>query len=203
MSDAALNAGTSTRLRPVERGRGQWGMSLFIATEAMLFVLLFFAYFYLAASQPRWPLTEDPSFILALVLLAILLVSSFTAAWGKRGIEAGNSRRLNLGIGMTLILAVAFLIVQVFEYRHHLEKLTPTDSAYGSIFYTITTLHLAHVIGGFGLLAFVLARGLAGHFTGDRHLAADNAVLYWHFVDVVWLLVVAVLYVLPHFYGPP
>ncbi|MBN1237923.1 MAG: hypothetical protein JXB36_05445, partial [Gammaproteobacteria bacterium] len=85
--------------RPVERRRGEIGMWLFIGTEAMLFVLLFFAYFYLGSSKPQWPLSEDPSFTYALILLAILLVSSFVAHWGQRGIEADRPGQLKAGLG--------------------------------------------------------------------------------------------------------
>lgn len=189
-------------IRPRERGRGLWGMWLFIGTEAMLFALLFFAYFYLASSKSQWPLEDDPSFRYALVLLAILLGSSFVAAWGEKGIrEYGNKGRLNAGLGLTLLLGAGFLVVQYFEYAERLKHLRPTDNAYGSMFYTITTLHMAHVIMGVLMLSFVFARGLAGHFTQDRHLAVKNSVLYWHFVDVVWIFVVSILYISPHFYG--
>lgn len=187
--------------RPTERGRGLWGMRLFVATEAMLFVLLFFAYFYLGASNSQWPLEKDPSFKYALILLGILLLSSFVAAWGEAGIRKDSVRRLNAGVGLTLLLGFLFLGIQALEYHHHLKELRPTDSAYGSIFYTITSLHLAHVVIGLLLLVFIFARGLAGHFSAGRHLAVKNAIFYWHFVDVVWVFVVAILYIAPHLYG--
>lgn len=187
--------------RPVERGRGKWGMWLFIGTEAMLFALLFFAYFYLASSKAQWPPGKDPSLFYAIVLLVILLTSSLVAWWGESGIKKGNSSRLNIGIGLTLLLAGAFLWIQVIEYNNHLKELRPTDNAYGSIFYTITSLHMGHVIAGVFMLAFVFARGLAGQFRQHRHQAASNAILYWHFVDAVWVFIVCILYLSPHFYG--
>lgn len=186
--------------RPPERGRGVWGMNLFIATEAMLFVFAFFAYFYLGARHPRWPPGEDPSVTFALPLLGVLLLSSVVLHWGKRGVERGRTGRLRAGLGGTLILGVAFLVLQYFEYLEHLEHLTPRSNAYGSIFYAITSLHLAHVLVGMAILGHVFARALAGHFDEERHLAVANASRYWHFVDGVWLVVVAVLYVSPHFY---
>lgn len=188
--------------RPLERRRGTWGMWLFIATEGMLFVLLFFAYFYLAASKPHWPLEEDPSFRLALILLALLVASSFVAHWGQRGIKADSRSRLLLGTGGTLLLGAVFVAIQLIEYRNHLRTLAPGDSAYASIFYTITSLHFAHLILGMLMLGFVFARTVAGHFSASRHLAVENANLYWHFVDVVWVLVVAILYVSPQLYPP-
>ena len=203
MSAPAPSLGTPVqppRERPIEKMRGRWGMWLFIGTEGMLFALLFFGYFYLGGSQAKWPPREDPTLKLALVLLAILLASSVVLWWGERGIKRGSAATLRLGLVGTLLLAAAFLYVQSIEYRHHLQKLTPQTDAYGSIFYTITGFHLAHVIVGVLMLLFVLARAMAGHFDGERHLAVQNAALYWHFVDVVWLLVVAILYVSPRLY---
>jgi cytochrome c oxidase subunit III len=190
----------ATAGRPRERGRARWGMALFIATEAMLFGLLFFAYFYLGSSQPRWP-PEDPPLFYALILLGVLIMSSVTVDWGQRGLERGNLSRLHWGLGATIVLAVAFLVIQFFEYRAHLKVLTPFDSAYGSLFYTITTFHLTHVVVGLLMLCFAFALGLAGHFDRTRTATVKNVTYYWHFVDIVWVLVVSILYVAPHLYG--
>jgi heme/copper-type cytochrome/quinol oxidase subunit 3 len=169
----------------------------------MLFVLLFFGYFYLAASKPHWPLEEDPPYTLALVLLGILVVSSGTAEWAKKGIVAGRRGQLQAGLGLTLLLSAAFIAVQAVEYANHLKKLRPSDSSYGSIFYTITSFHFLHVVVGVLLLAFALSRALAGHFDERRHVAVKNAVTYWHFVDLVWIVVVAIVYLSPHWTSPP
>lgn len=205
MSAAVDRAGAvqSVHVRPVERRRGEWGMWLFIATEGALFVLLFFAYFYLGASKPYWPLEEDPSYRLALWLLAILVASSITAHWGQRGIETGDAARLKIGLLATLLLAAVFVFVQFAEFRNHLQTLKPDSSAYGSIFYTITSFHFAHLVLGILMLVFVLARALAGHFDERRHVAVKNATMYWHFVDVVWLFVVVIVYLSPRLYAPP
>lgn len=187
-------------VRTHERLCGIWGMGLFIATEAMLFALLFFAYFYLAASNARWPLEEGPAYVKALIMLGILLVSSVAAHWGQRGIEQGRPGRLQLGLVLTLILVGGFLYVSYLEHQSHLQTLTPGMNAYGSIFYTITSFHLAHLILGAFMLLFVLARAFAGHFSRERNVAVRNSVLYWHFVDVIWVLVVSILYLSPHLY---
>ncbi len=73
----------------------------------------------------------------------------------------------------------------------------PQTDAYGSFFYLITGLHGAHVAGGLLMLLYVLVRAFAGHFDAVRHSAVSNAILYWHFVDVVWLFVFTTLYLLP------
>ena len=186
--------------RPIERQRGKWGMWLFMASEGTLFALLFFAYAYLGTSTREWPPHNDPSIKFALVLLAILLASSGVMYIGEKAIKKGNVARLKVSLIGTLVLGVAFLVLQYFEYKHHLEHVTPFENAYGSIFYTITTFHLAHLILGFFMLLFVLARTYAGHFSKERHLAVENSALYWHFVDGIWVLVVFTLYITPRFY---
>lgn len=187
--------------RPIERQRGKWGMWLFIASEATLFALLFFSYAYLGTSNEEWPTHEDPALKFALILLGILLVSSAVLYWGERAIKKGALGQLKASLATTLLLGVAFLIVQYFEYVHHLKHLTPWENAYGSIFYTITSFHLAHLLLGFCMLLFVFARSLAGHFSKERHLAVENVALYWHFVDLVWVFVVFTLYITPRFYA--
>lgn len=187
--------------RPAERERPLWAMALFIATEAMLFVMLFFAYFYLAGSKPNWPLHEDPSYTKALIMLGVLLLSSGVAHWGQKGIERGDNFTLQLGLVITLALGGAFIYITYQEYAAHLKKLTPWENAYGSIFYTITSLHFLHLVLGLLMLTFVLLRSFAGHFNEHRHAAVKNAVRYWHFVDLVWLFVVGILYLSPQFYG--
>lgn len=204
MTDAALirhHEVIAPPARAHERTRGRWGMWLFIATEATLFALLFFAYFFLGASRPEWPPREDPSYTIAMVLLGILIVSSVATWLGERAIKRGSTTGLVRGIGIALLLACAFVALQVLEYREHLKHFGPTTDAYGSIFYTITSFHLAHLLLGMLMLGFVLARAFAGHFDRERHLAVTNAALYWHFVDVVWALVVLVLYISPRLYA--
>lgn len=188
------------RGRPLERMRGQWGMWLFIATELMLFVMLFFSYIYLGASQPEWPPGKDPSIRYPLILLGILLLSSVTLHIGERGIKRGSTMRLKAGLIATLVLAAVFLFVQRFEYVSHLRDVTPATNAYGSILFTILSFHLAHLVVGMAMLLHVLARAFAGHFSEEKHLAVQNSALYWHFVDAIWIVIVMLLYVSPHLY---
>jgi heme/copper-type cytochrome/quinol oxidase subunit 3 len=189
--------------RPHERRMGEIAMWMFIATEATLFALLFFAYIYLGLSQSHWPIGEDPKYKFALILAGILIASSITAHWGQLGIKRDDTARLKIGLGLTVLLGAVFIVVQIFEYRSHLQTLHPRDSSYGSMFYTITSFHFLHVVVGWLMLWFVFARALAGHFDGRHHLAVKNVTTYWHFVDVIWLFVVSILYIAPQFYGPP
>jgi heme/copper-type cytochrome/quinol oxidase subunit 3 len=185
---------TLAELPPAET-HGSWAMALTIVTEALLFVSLFFAYFYVGHRQPRWP-PHPPKLALALVLLVILLASSGTMRAAEKVLEHGALGRARLLLGATIALAVVFLIVQTIEYRNHLRELQPTSNAYGSIFYAITTFHTLHVVVGLLMMIFVAAlpKLKPSH---SPHRPLRNAGLYWHFVDAVWVVVVLILYVLP------
>ena len=130
------------------------------------------------------------------MLTVLLVASSVTLAWGERGIRAGNVRRLATGVTLTIALGIAFAGVQLVEYAR--EEHMPQTDAYWSAFYTITAIHGLHVLFGVLLLGFTLVRVVRGHFSAERHLAVQNASLYWHTVDAVWIAIVGCLYLAPH-----
>jgi cytochrome c oxidase subunit I+III len=176
---------------------GWWGMLAVIATEGAFFVYLLFSYFYLSSmSTNPWP-DETPGFWLPLVNTLILIASSVAMFWAERGARRDRTTRLRIGVALAVALGVLFLVLQGVEYSH--EKLSPTKNAYGSLFYTITGFHGAHVFVGLIMLVVVLVRALRGHFASGRHEAVTNVAAYWHFVDVVWLAVFTSLYITPHF----
>ena len=179
--------------------RGTRAMMIFILSEAMLFLMLFFAYFYLSRNHPRWPMHPPPKLLLASIMLVILLASSAVLYWAELAAERGADRLARSGIAVTLVLAVAFVTLQAMEYRNHLQTLTPTSDAYGSIFYTITSFHALHLLLGMAMLAYVLLLPALAHTARPPHRPLTNAAMYWHFVDAVWIVIVAVLYVAPHF----
>jgi heme/copper-type cytochrome/quinol oxidase subunit 1 len=191
---ASLTGGYAPLVTAVDTRRGGMGMSLVIATEAMLFVLLFFAYFFLGP----YPTEDAPSLQYALPMLGILLVSSGVVHWGERRVRRGKTGQARGALAMTLLLGGMFLALQVTEYRVHLKTLTPQMSAYASVFYTITSFHALHLIVGLLMLGYVLVLPDIGPTLEAPHHAFRNAARYWHFVDVVWLLVVAVVYLGPH-----
>lgn len=141
----------------VDNRRGTHAMLLTIATEAALFVMLFFAYFFLSKQGWRWPTEEPPKLKLALLMLAILLTSSGILTWGESQVKKRSYVAARLAMAITAALGVIFLFVQYLEYKDHLQTLTPRSNAYGSIFYTITSFHAAHVVVGLIMLLFVLA----------------------------------------------
>jgi len=182
----------------IDDRRGSWAMVMFILTEASLFTMLFFSYYYLGHfSRNPWP-PEPPQFKLALIMLVVLLASSVVLHAGERAEKAGKTGTARAAVALTILMGIAFLGLQVVEYRNHLKHLRPTTDAYGSIFYTITSFHAAHLVLGLLMLGYVLVLPEIGPGEKPPHRSLHNASLYWHFVDGVWLLIVALLYVAPN-----
>jgi heme/copper-type cytochrome/quinol oxidase subunit 3 len=176
---------------------GWWGMMCLVATEAMLFASFFAAYLYLHG--PMIAVGEEgghyPSVGFMIPMTIVLLASSGSFWWGERGIREGRQMQLRLGLGITFLLGVAFLVLQGFEY--HSKTLGPTVSAYHSVVYTTTTFHGAHVAVGLLMNLFVQVRAWLGHFDMERRDAVENAGIYWHFVDTVWICIVLLFYLSP------
>jgi cytochrome c oxidase subunit I+III len=175
---------------------GWWGMACVVATEAAFFGYLLFSYYYLGSlSTNPWPDVVPRIGLPAINTL--VLISSSVAVWmAARGIRRNSNTRLVAWLGTAIVLGVVFISLQVVEYGR--EKFSMTHDAYGSLFYTITGFHGAHVIVGLLMLVVVFIRAARGHFRAGRHEAITNVALYWHFVDVVWLAVFTSLYITPH-----
>ncbi len=175
------------------------GILLFIVTEAMLFGAFFASYFFIrvVANDGPWPPEgfELPVAV-AGVNTAILISSSFTIHWALEGVRRGNARALKMGLVATILLGSAFLFIQINEYIHI--GFSARDGAFGSIFYGLTGLHGAHVFVGLTLLTFAAVRAFRGHFGPDAkdHLGVEVPGIYWHFVDVMWIIVYTAVYIL-------
>jgi cytochrome c oxidase subunit 3 len=179
------------------------GMMLFIASEVMFFSGLFAAYFYVRLTAPHWPplvneAVYEPFMIhehllLPVVLTTILVTSSVTMQLAHWAIRRGDRTGFLRNTAITLILGIVFLIGQVYDYMQL--GFGITDTAFGSTFYTLTGFHGAHVLGGVIMLAVVLYRGMAGQFSARHHDAVEATSLYWHFVDIVWILLFITLYI--------
>lgn len=182
----------------LDQERGHFGIWLFIGSEVFLFVMLFFAYFFLSFGDWRWLREEPPKLTLALIMLAVLLTSSAVLRWGEKQVERARYSRGRGAMAVTVLLGIAFLALSFFEYREHLRDVTPWSDAYGSVFYTITTFHVAHLILGLCMMAFVLCLPRVGATSRPPHRAYEDVAVYWHFVDTVWVFIVALLYVLPN-----
>jgi len=172
------------------------GMLLFIISEIMVFGAFFTAYFFIRVVQgEQWPAegTELPKLI-AGVNTAILLSSSITLHWAQTSIKNGNRRGLRAGMFTTFLLGLTFLIIQINEYVHI--GFAPSDTAQASVFYGLTGLHGAHVFIGLLLLLFVTIRAFRGHFSPEEHRGVEIPGIYWHFVDVMWIVVYTSVYIL-------
>jgi heme/copper-type cytochrome/quinol oxidase subunit 3 len=179
-----------------ERGVGWWGVLCLIATEASLFAYLLFSYFYTYVQQGRtWSPEPHPPIALAAANTLVLLASSGSAAWADRAEQRGARASAIAGLAATLLLGSVFAVVQAFEWRA--KPFTLTSGGYGSLYFTITGFHMAHVLAGLVMLGIVLVWTALGYFDRKRHLPLSIGVVYWHFVDVVWLFVFASFYVLP------
>jgi heme/copper-type cytochrome/quinol oxidase subunit 3 len=183
------------------RAYGWWGMVWLIATESMLFAALIASYFYLRfRSGPDWPPGDIPEQELGLVLImtAILWSSSIPVHMAERAIRRGNQTMLKVGLAIGFLLGATFLTLQIaIEYPDLLDHFTPRTNAYGSMFFSITGVHGAHVAVGLMFSLWVQARAWSGAFDENRHLSVQNFTMYWHFVDVVWFFVLTSLYLSP------
>jgi cytochrome c oxidase subunit 3 len=182
------------------RGRnsvGWWGMVCLIATEASLFAYLLFSYYYVAVQRgPAWAPDAHPTMKLAGPNTLILLLSSVAVWWGEDGAKKGHRGRQLGGLGIGILLGVAFLVVQVFEWKAKTYSLT--SGSYGSLYFTVTGFHMAHVIVGLLMLIAVWIWSALGLFNPRRHLPVSISSIYWHFVDVVWLAVFFSFYLSPY-----
>ena len=174
------------------------GMLLFIISEVMVFGAFFTAYFFIrVVTGDSWPGEGDhlPKAI-AGVNTAILLSSSLTMHWTVEATIKGNRAGMKAGIVTTFLLGVTFLFIQINEYVH--VGFAPSDSAQASVFYGLTGLHGAHVFVGLMLLTFANIRAWRGHFGPEpkKHLGVELPGIYWHFVDVMWIIVYVTIYIL-------
>jgi cytochrome c oxidase subunit 3 len=178
------------------------GMLLFIGSEVMFFAGLFAAYFNARAAAPAWP-PEGLEHVVVpqlpvLIATGILIFSSLTMQWGVWRIRKGDRTGLNRAVGLTVLLGIVFLGIQAYDYYEfvHEHSFGINSGIYGTLFFTLTGFHGAHVFGGVVGLSIILLRGVAGQFSARHHIAVEAVSAYWHFVDVVWIVLFATLYLL-------
>lgn len=172
------------------------GMLLFIISEVMVFGAFFTAYFFIRiVNGDAWPAKGDelPKLV-AGFNTAVLLSSSLTMHWTVVAAKANNRFAMKAGIFTTFLLGLTFLFVQVNEYVHI--GFSPSSSAQASIFYGLTGLHGAHVFIGLVLLFIVMVRVFRGHFSPEHHDGIEVPGIYWHFVDIMWVVVYTTVYIL-------
>jgi heme/copper-type cytochrome/quinol oxidase subunit 3 len=183
---------------PIGRhGVGYWGAATLIATEAALFIYLLFSYYYVGAtSPPGWLLERHPTLKLALPNTILLILSSFVALFGERGVLQRRRAQALIGLGGAFIMGLIFAVVQYFEWLS--KPFYMGTNSFASLYYVTTGFHMAHVIVGLLVLLAVFAWTALDYFSPRRNLSVSAGVLYWHFVDVVWIFVFTTYYVTPY-----
>ena len=200
----------------------RWSMSWFIFSEVMFFAAFFGALFYARVySLPwlgdldnkllwpefrtAWPsagpyLPPEFSAMHAWGIPALntflLLSSGVTVTYAHWALKENNRKGLILGLLATVVLGFTFLGFQIYEYVHAYQDLNLklSTGVFGSTFFMLTGFHGFHVTLGAVMLTVILARSIKGHFTPDHHFAFEAVAWYWHFVDVVWLLLFVFVY---------
>jgi cytochrome c oxidase subunit 3 len=175
------------------------GMLLFIVSEIMFFAGLFAAYFSLRTATGIWPPEGNGAFelhsevLFPAIMTSLLVLSSVTCQIAVWRIRKGDRQGMNRALLMTVLLGVTFLIGQAYDYTQL--GFGIADGVFGSTFYVLTGFHGAHVLGGVLMLTVCLYRGGLGQFSAEHHDMVEATSIYWHFVDVVWLLLFALLYI--------
>lgn len=196
---------------PYRVGHRKLGMWLFIVSDALTFSALLIGYSYVRASSDAWPtpFPFSPSIIFSTVMTLCLLSSSLTMVMGVMASARGDRSGVRKWIGLTILGGVAFLVLHLMEWNHLMhEGLTPfalpaewvtrfthngqaPSPLFGATFFTITGLHMFHVFTGVIYLAVVAAR-----VNKLKHEDVEISGLYWHFVDLVWMFVFPLIYLL-------
>ncbi|MDQ6661024.1 MAG: heme-copper oxidase subunit III [Chloroflexota bacterium] len=206
----AHDEATNISGHPTEgRSLAWWGMIFFIASEALIFANLIAAFLYLEIQSNgrgapwRLPTGEKLDWVYPLINTIILIASSLPVRIAGAGIARNNQTRLRFGLLGTIILGAVFLGGQLYEYTNlfvtcaQKQCMTVSYGAFGSAFFTLTGFHGLHVTVGVIFLLICLIRSFRGDFTAKNHFAVQAAEMYWHFVDVVWIVVFSVVYLLP------
>jgi cytochrome c oxidase subunit 3 len=174
-------------------------MFLFIASEIMLFGSFFTVYFFDRVVNHsfggHWPPPgfHRPAFV-AGVNTFILVTSSFTMHWADTSIKKGNRAGLRAGLALTVLLGLTFLLTQIIEY--HRIGFNTGDTSFAATFFGLTGLHGAHVFVGLTILSVMTIRAFRGHFSPEHHHGVEIGGIYWHFVDVMWIVVYVTVYLL-------
>jgi cytochrome c oxidase subunit 3 len=173
------------------------GFILFIASEVAFFAAFFIGYFFLRGTAPVWPPEGTPPMgplRLPMLNTIALGISGLTLTMAHSALRRNQQRAFLAGLTITVLLGIAFLAGQAMEWRE--SALTLSSGPLGNAFYLLTGFHGLHVLVGVVFLTVVLVRGARGAFTPHRHDALTMAGWYWHFVDVVWLLLFVSFYLL-------
>ena len=196
MSQATTSPAVYENIGIENRKLGMW---LFLASEVMFFTGLIGSYIVLRQAQPSWP---APSTVLNIPLTAfntfILICSSATLVKGLSSAQEGDQEGMQVGLFLTVLLGATFLMIQAHEYHEllHEKHFTPAASIFGACFFTMTGFHGMHVLVGVICMFVVFIKSLRGAYTKTEYRGIEVVGLYWHFVDLVWIILFTILYLI-------
>lgn len=175
------------------------GIWVFLASEVIFFAALITTF--LVFRDKSVPGTPNPHDILTLLIPTIntmvLLISSVTMVMALESIKQNKFRATCIWLGVTALLGATFLILKGTEYSElFAEGLTPSASIFGSVYFTVTGFHAAHILVGIIWILSVIALTIRGRFSSTNFLPVEIVGLYWHFVDLVWVAIFMVVYLL-------
>jgi len=175
------------------------GLWVFLASEILIFGSLIVAYLYVRVSSGSWPVaTQTHNVLLGMTNTIILLTSSLTMILGLYAIRLGNVKGLKICLGGTFALGLAFLGIKLgIEWPALISSgFTIKSGLPASSYFVLTGLHGAHVAVGLVAIGYLMFRALNGGFTSTNHVAVENVGLYWHFVDIVWMFLFPLFYLI-------
>ncbi len=215
MSNPVTNARPHPKLQPHFHSMEQQleastlGMWVFLVTEVMFFGGMFMAYLVYRNMYPHaWiEASAELNWKLGGLNTLVLIGSSLTMALAVRAAMLGQKRAQVINLTLTILLGFVFLIVKFFEYKakfeHHLvpgPHFDPTleqgMQIFFSLYFMLTGVHAAHMIIGIGMMSVILGMAAKGRFTPEYYTPVEIAGLYWHFVDIVWIFLFPLLYLL-------
>lgn len=174
-----------------------FGLIMFLVAEGMIFLGLFGAYIAFRSTLPAWPPEGTPELELLLpgVNTINLIASSFVIHNADTAIKKNDVRGMQLWFAITAAMGIIFLVGQVYEYTHL--EFGLTTNLFASAFYVLTGFHGLHVtIGVLAILAVLWRSRTKGHYSDEHHFGIEAAEIYWHFVDVIWIILFGLLYLL-------
>jgi len=185
--NAATHAGETARL----------GMWVFLVTEALLFGGLFMTYTVYRLKYPEMFMEQHLKLnvVLGTLNTIVLITSSLSVAAGIAALKRGRQALTKLCLSLTILLGAVFLTIKYFEWSADFhEGLYPSTNIFFSLYFMMTGLHGLHVVGGMSVLAVMLFLTMKGSINVDRSTPLEVAGIYWHFVDIVWIYLYPLLY---------
>jgi len=164
------------------------GLWLFFFSESVIFGLLLASRFFIAGTE-RAHLNQQ----LGLIVTSVLLLSSLTAYAGETAMERGDQKMARYGILGTILLGLLFAVGVGFEWS--IAEFSKSEP-FGTAFFSMTGMHAFHVMSGVAMLALVYVQLVRGRYTPESHWPVSATVMYWHFVDVVWVFFYPALYLI-------